>query len=68
MLRRTVAGGIDHIGKVSNPETLERAPRYEYDPGNIFDDAQRMERGYPHHKCVQCLVLKSFVRRASLEH
>ena len=37
MLRRTVASGIDHMGRVAKPETLERAPIYEYDPGNIFD-------------------------------
>ena len=26
MLRRTVAGGIDRMGRVAKPETLERAP------------------------------------------
>ena len=36
MLRRTVAGGINHMSRVAKTETLERVPRYEYDPGNIF--------------------------------
>ena len=35
MLRRTVAGRIDRMGRVAKLETLERAPRYEYNPGNI---------------------------------
>ena len=35
MLRKTVAGGIEHMGRVAKPETLERAPRYEYKLGNI---------------------------------
>ena len=35
MLRQIVAGGIDHMGKVAKPETLERAPRYEYNPSYI---------------------------------
>ena len=35
MLKRTVANGIDRMGKVAKPETPERAPRYEYNPGNI---------------------------------
>ena len=40
MLRWTVAGGIDRMGKVAKPETLERAPRYEYNPGNIAGATQ----------------------------
>ena len=40
MLRYTVAGGIDHMGRVENPETLERAPKYEYNPGNISGATQ----------------------------
>ena len=36
MLRWIVVGEIDRMGRVENPETLERAPRYKYDPGNIF--------------------------------
>ena len=35
MLKRTVASGIDRMGRVSNPETLERAPIYEYNPSYI---------------------------------
>ena len=35
MLRQTVAGRIDRMGKVEKLETLERAPRYEYNFGNI---------------------------------
>ena len=34
MLRKTVVGGNDYMGRVSKPKTLERAPRYEYNPGN----------------------------------
>ena len=40
MLRRTVVGGIDRMGMVENPETLERAPIYEYNPGNISGATQ----------------------------
>ena len=36
MLRRKVVGGIDCMGRVAKPETLERAPRYEYNLENIF--------------------------------
>ena len=40
MLRGIVAGGIDRMGRVENPETLEIVPRYEYNPGNIFGATQ----------------------------
>ena len=40
MLRKTITGGIDHMGRVTNPETLKRAPRYEYNLGNIFGATQ----------------------------
>ena len=40
MLRRAVAGGIDRMGRVAKPETLERAPRYEYNPRNIYGATQ----------------------------
>ena len=40
MLSQTVVGGIDRMGRVSKPETLERAPRYEYNPGNISGATQ----------------------------
>ena len=40
MVKRTVAGGIDHMGMVEKPETLKRAPRYEYNPGNISGATQ----------------------------
>ena len=40
MPMQIVVGGIDHMGKVAKLETLERAPRYEYNPGNIFDATQ----------------------------
>ena len=36
MLRRIVAGRIDEMGRVAKHETLERAPKYKYNPGNIF--------------------------------
>ena len=39
-LRQTFAGRIDRMGRVANPETLERAPRYEYNPRNIFGATQ----------------------------
>ena len=47
MLRRTVAGGIDRMGRVAKPETPERAPRYEYNPGYIAGATQLPTRGYP---------------------
>ena len=40
MLKRIVAGGINHMGRVEKPETLKRAPRYEYNPGNISGATQ----------------------------
>ena len=40
MLRQTVASGIERMGGVAKPETLEKAPRYEYNPGNIFGATQ----------------------------
>ena len=40
MLRQTVAGEIDCMGRVAKPETLKRAPRYKYNPGNIFGATQ----------------------------
>ena len=40
LLRRTVVGGIDHMGRVANPETLERSPTYEYNPRNISSATQ----------------------------
>ena len=35
MLKWTVASGIDHMGKVAKPETIKRAPKYEYNARNI---------------------------------
>ena len=35
MIRKAFVGGIDRMGRVAKPETLERAPGYEYNPGNI---------------------------------
>ena len=40
MLRRTVVGRIDRMGRVAKRETLERAPRYEYNPRNISGATQ----------------------------
>ena len=40
MLRWMVAGEIDCMDRIEKPETLERAPRYEYNPGNIFGATQ----------------------------
>ena len=50
MLMWTVAGGIDHMGRVANPKTLERAPRYEYNPGYIAGATQFPTKGYPDQK------------------
>ena len=40
MLKRTVAGGIDRMGRVAKTETLERAPKYVYNPGDIYGATQ----------------------------
>ena len=40
MLRRTIAGRIDRMGRVEKSKTLERAPRYEYNPRNISGATQ----------------------------
>ena len=40
MLRQTIAVGIDSMGRVAKPKTLEIAPRYEYNPGNISGATQ----------------------------
>ena len=37
---KIVAGGMDHMGRVAKPKTLERAPRYEYNPRNISGATQ----------------------------
>ena len=44
MLRRIIVGGIDSMGRVEKPETLERAPKYEYDPENI-SGAHKSDQG-----------------------
>ena len=41
MLKQIAVGGIDRMGRVAKPETLERAPRYEYNPGNISSDHKK---------------------------
>ena len=40
MLRQTVIGRIDRMGRVAKLETLKRAPIYEYNPENISGAAQ----------------------------
>ena len=40
MLKQIVIGRIDHMGRVAKPKTLERAPRDEYNPRNIFGSTQ----------------------------
>ena len=40
MLRQTIAGRIDRMGRVAKPENLERDPIYEYNPRNIFGATQ----------------------------
>ena len=62
MLRRTVAGGINRMGRVANPETLERAPRYEYNPGNISGATQLGLGVIPINNRSHCLVLNSLLR------
>ena len=47
MLRWTVTGGIDRMGRVAKPKTLKRSPRYEYNPGNIFGATQLQPRFIP---------------------
>ena len=49
-LRWTVAGGIDHMGRVAKPETPERAPRYEYNNSYIVGATQFSTRGYPNQQ------------------
>ena len=50
MLRKTVTGGIDRMGRVAKPETPERSPRYKYNPGYITGATQFPTRGYPDQK------------------
>ena len=40
MLRQIVVGGIERMGRVEIPKTLERAPKYEYNPENISGATQ----------------------------
>ena len=40
MLRQTFASGNDYMGRVAKLKTLERAPKYECNPGNIFGATQ----------------------------
>ena len=65
MLRRTVAGGIYHMGRVAKPETLKRAPKYEYNPGNIFGATQLQPWVIPINNHSHYLVLNSLVRGRS---
>ena len=44
MIKHTFAGGIDRMGRVAKLETLKRAPRYEYDPGNI-SNTHKIDQG-----------------------
>ena len=50
MLRWTVIGGIDRMGRVAKSETPERAPRYEYNPGYIAGATQLPTKGYPNQQ------------------
>ena len=65
MLRRTVVGGIDHMGRVANPKTLERAPRYEYNPGNIFGATKLLLGVISINNRSHYLVLNFLVRGGS---
>ena len=61
MLKRTVAGGINHMGRVAKPETLERAP----DTNTILEISlvlTESDQGSSQSHRMHCLVLKSHVR------
>ena len=45
MLKRTIIGRIDRMGRVAKLETLERAPKYEYNPINI-SGATQLQPGF----------------------
>ena len=47
MLKKIVVGGIYCMGRVENPETLERAPEYKYNAGNISGSTQLQPRVIP---------------------
>ena len=65
MLKQTVAGGIDRMGRVAKPKTLESAPRYEYNPGNIAGATQLWLGVIPINNRSHCLVLNSRLRGGS---
>ena len=65
MLRRIGAGEIDRMGRVAKLETLQRAPRYEYNPGNISGATQLLLGVIPINNHSHGLVLNSLVRGGS---
>ena len=65
MLKQTVTGMIDHMGKVAKPETLERAPRYEYNLGNISGATQLWLGVIPINNRSHYLVLNSLLKGVS---
>ena len=68
MLRWTVAGRIDRMGRVAKPETLERAPRYEYNPGNIASATHLWLGVIPINNHSHCLVLNFLSERRILRN
>ena len=60
MLKRIVAGEIDRMGRVAKPETLERAPRYEYNPVNISGAAELQPGVIPFITAHTALCLTPF--------
>ena len=65
MLRQTVVGGIDHMGKVSKPKTLERAPKYKYNPRNISSATQLLLGVIPISNRSHYLMFNSLLRGGS---
>ena len=64
MLRQTVAGGIDRMGRVENPETPERAP----DTNTILEISPMLlsyDQGSSQSLTTHCLVLNSLLRGGS---
>ena len=70
MPRRKYIGGIDHIGRVENPEALNHQLVTQNPPNTntILEISLALTesgQGYPNHNHVRFLVLNSCVRGAS---
>ena len=55
------------MGRVAKPKTLERAPIYKYNPGNISGATQLSLGVIPINNHSHCLMLNSLLRGGSLE-